>query len=432
VINSSRSERGWRGRRRIAVLVSLAGVLGVVALGTAGTASAAVVANCKSKLEPKGNSSGTQAKLTFVCDGPVRAYTVAATSPIKSYSASTVPNFTCEGAGVGFGCGIADRAAPGTQVPGTTGWETKPPPPNAGGSNATNTPTTCNGFKRIQGAGTSSPGPNITAIVTPACSEIIPAGTKVTQTLKFKQSPCSGTQVNLLVGGEPPVTAFIAPTSAGPGGDSTTVGEYLDAPQPVSMKAYKHCLAGGSGGANGVAGAKKSGGATASAVAPTKFPVACGGTITPSTSSALPGIADLAFACSQNVRAFAIYSNVPIALPGDEPVVTGDGGGKLNESAIQQCQGNIPGPGYGCGTVDRQAQTTTLPNGNTLSAGNTALQHMAFESTPCKRKGQTRPKAWLVAMGEPTIGSTVGEFSSQPFPLAISGFKCKGGGGKKK
>jgi hypothetical protein len=428
VINSSRSERGWQGRRRIAVLVSIVGVLGVAALATTGSASAAVVANCHSKLEPKGNSSSTKAKLTFSCDGPVRTYSLGANKPIKSYSSTNVPNFSCEGAGVGFGCGVSDRAAPGTQVPGTTGWETKPPPPNAGGSNATHIPTTCNGYARTQGTGTPNPGPNINSIVTPACSQIIPAGTKVVQTIKFKQSPCAGgkdpLQLNLLVGGEPPVTAFVAPTASGPGGDSTTVGEYLDAPQPVSLKAYKHCLSGSGGG-----GASKS--AQSAAVAPTKFPVACGGSIIPSTSSALPGIADLAITCSQNIRAFAIYSNVPISLPGDEPVVTGTGGGGLNESAIQQCQGNIPGPGYGCGTVDRQQQTTTLPNGNTLSAGNTATQHMAFESTPCKRKGQPTPRAWLVAMGEPTVGSTVGEFSSQPFPLSISGFKCKGGGKKK-
>ena len=54
MINSSRSERGWQGRRRIAVLVSIVGVLGIAALGSTASASAAAVANCNAKLEPKG------------------------------------------------------------------------------------------------------------------------------------------------------------------------------------------------------------------------------------------------------------------------------------------------------------------------------------------------------------------------------------------
>jgi hypothetical protein len=414
VINTSRSERGWRGRRRIAVLVSIAGVLGVAALGSASTASAATVANCNAKLEPKGAASGTNAKLSFVCDGPVRAYSVGATGAIKSYGATSATALTCEGVGAGFGCGVLDRAAPGTQVPGTTGWENTPPPPNAGGSNATDVPKTCNGYARTQGGGTPNPGPNLTNIVTGPCSQLIPAGTKVTQTIKFKSSPCSGTQVNLMVGGEPYVTSFIDPTSAGPGGESSTVGEYLQAPQPVNMKAYKGCKGGNGGG-----GGKKS-----SAPA-THYPVSCNGTITPSET---PGDSTLKFQCSQNVRGFAVYSNKLIDLPGDEPLVSGTAGGGANEGALQQCEGAFPGPGYGCGTVDRQAQTTLLPNGNTLSGGNTAQQTIGFDSTPCKRKGQPKPKAWLVVMGEPiTSATTVGEFSSQPFPLSLSGFKCKGG-----
>ena len=253
MINSSRSERGWQGRRRIAVLVSIVGVLGIAALGSASTASAASVADCKAKLEPKGNASSTNAKLSFTCDGPVRAYSVGSNKAIKSYSAPSAGSassfLTCEGVGVGFGCGVSDRAAPGTQAPGTTGWDATPPPPNAGGSNQTDVPTTCNGFRRVQGAGTGVNGPNLTAIVTPPCTQLIPPGTKVTQSLKLKSSPCSGnTQLYLMVGGEPAVTSFIAavsgnsdPTKNGPGGDSATVGEYLQAPQPVNMSAYKSC-----------------------------------------------------------------------------------------------------------------------------------------------------------------------------------------------
>ena len=424
MINTSRSERGWRGRRRIAVLVSLAGVLGIVALGSASTASAASVANCNAKLEPKGNSAGTQAKLSFVCDGPVRAYSVGSNKTIKDYGAPSASALSCEGTGVGFGCGVSDRAAPGTQTPGTTGWDavlTKP----AGGSNATDTPTTCNGYQRTAGAGTSNPdpnndgtaGPNITTITTAACSQLIPAGTKVTQTIKLGQSPCAGgkkdpLQVNLFVGGEPAVTSFTI------AGDSTTVGEYISAPIKANLKAYKGCQSSGKG---------KGGGKKSSAPA-TKFPVSCSGSVAP---AATPGDSTLTFACTQNIRAFAVYSNKPIDLPGDEPVVTGPAGGGLNESAVHQCEGDFPGAGYGCGIVDRQAQTSGLPNGNGISAGNTASQKMGFESSPCQKPGQPKTKVWLVAMGEPVIADKVGEFISGPQQLTVSYGKCKGGKKKK-
>ena len=52
-----------------------------------------------------------------------------------------------------------------------------------------------------------------------------------------------------------------------------------------------------------------------------------------------------------------------------------------------QCEGDFPGAGYGCGIVDRQAQTTTLPNGNGISAGNTAEQTMGFEFDPVQEIG---------------------------------------------
>jgi hypothetical protein len=430
VINRNRSERGWQGRRRIAVLVSIAGVLGVAALMSVSSASAATVANCNAKLEPKGKSSaGTQAKLSFVCDAPVRTYGVDSTKRIKNYgapSAGAASSFlSCEGTGVGFGCGVSDRATPGTQTPGTTGWNAVLTLP-AGGKNSTDVPTTCNGYARTQGGGTSFNGPNLNTIVTPPCTQQIPAGTKVTQSLKLGSSPCAGggkdpTQLFLLVGGEPAVTAIIAavsgqsdPTKNGPGGESTTPGEYLQAPTPVNMKAYKGCQSSG----------KKSGGGKKSSAPATKFPVGCSGSITPAST---PGDSTLSFTCTQNIRAFAIYSNELIDLPGDEPIVTGNNGGKANEGALHQCEGLFPGPGYGCGITDRQQQTSGLPNGQAISAGNSVSQTMGFDSTPCQRKGEAKPKAWLVVMGEPVIGSTVGEFTSAPQQLAISGFKCKGG-----
>ena len=55
MINTSRSERGWRGRRRIAVLVSIAGVLGIAALGSASTASAVDRGQLQGQAEPEGH-----------------------------------------------------------------------------------------------------------------------------------------------------------------------------------------------------------------------------------------------------------------------------------------------------------------------------------------------------------------------------------------
>jgi hypothetical protein len=435
VINSSRSERGWRGRRRIAVLVSIAGVLGIAALGSATTASAATVAGCNAKLTPKGgNPEAKKAKLSFTCNDVIRTYSVGATGKIADYGATSAPFLSCEGTGAGFGCGIKDRAADGTQAPGTTGWNTTTP---GASTSATGNPTTCHGFKRVEG--NSMAGiPNKNAIVTGPCMQQVAADTKITQGIKLGASACGKNPVKLFVfvGGEPDVVSFLAPGTGGGGGESTTVGEFLQAPVNVNMKAYKSCVTSGTKAKKGKKSAKKS------ALPATAFPVSCSGSVTPFKGVRGPD-ADVGFTCTQNIRGFAIYSNKQIDLPGDEPVVTGTNGGGVNESANAQCEGDLPSFGYGCGTVDRQTTTAAsatsagLPNGNTISGGNTANQKMGFDSTPCKRKGEAKPKVWLVVMGEPATSpygqgssGSVGEFSSQPFPLAVSGFgKC---GGKKK
>jgi hypothetical protein len=402
VINTSRSERGWQGRRRIAVLVSVAGVLGIAALGSASTASASNVGNCKAKLTNK-------SVLKWTCDATVRAYSVASNKKIKSYgtpSAGAAGSFlSCSGSGVGFGCGVADRATPGTQPPGTTGW-TSPVPPYPG---ATANPLTCGGFKR-----TDNGPPTRNGVVGPPCTQVIAPGTAVTQKVNLGSNPCNRSkdplQLYLLVGGEPLVTSFTT------GGDSSTVGEFISEPIPVSLKDIKRtCSKGG--------GAKKSGAAKSAGV--NNFPISCSGTITPAE---LAGDQKLSFSCNQTIRAWALYSNKSIVLPGDEPIVSGTAGGGAGEGALEQCSGAFPGAGFGCGIVDRQAQTALLPNGQALSAGNVAEQTLGFDQNPCQRAGQPKTKAWLVAMGEPVVGSSAGEYTSAPQPIGLSGFgKCKGG-----
>jgi hypothetical protein len=412
VINSSRSERGWRGRRRIAVLVSIAGVLGVAALGSASPASAANIGNCKAKLTPKGKP-GPVATLKWSCDATARAYSVGANKKIKSFgapSAGAAGGFlTCSGSGVGFGCGVPDRAAPGTQPAGTTGW-TAPVPPFP---SSTANPLTCGGFKKVAGTGTAT-DPNRNGIVGAPCTQVIAAGTLVTQKVTLGANPCKGgkdpLQMYLFVGGEPPVTSFTVT------GDSTTVGQFVSEPIPVSLKAYKgkDCLGGA---AKGKKSAKKSAGVD-------NFPISCTGQITPAAT----GDQQLGFVCSRTIRAWALYSTKTIDIPGDEPVVVGSSGGGTNEGGLDQCSGTVPGAGFGCGIVDRQVQSSALPNGQGVSGGNTIEQKMAFEQVPCQRSGEPKPKAWLIAMGEPVIGSSAGEYTSAPMPIAVSGFgKCKGG-----
>ena len=290
MINSSRSERGWQGRRRIAVLVSIVGVLGIAALGSTSSASAAAVAGCKAKLEPKGNPRLDQREAQLHLRRGPSAPTVWAGTRGSRATAPQMRALPVRSSPVRESVSASDAVCPigplrARRCLAPPDRETHLPPPNAGGSNQTDVPTTCNGFRRVQGAGTGVNGPNLTAIVTPTCTQLIPPGTKVTQSLKLKSSPCSGTtQLYLMVGGEPAVTSFIAavstdpdPTKVGPGGDSATVGEYLQAPLPVSMKAYKGCQSSGQGGGGA---AKKSG------TPPTKYPVSCTGSITP---SATPG-----------------------------------------------------------------------------------------------------------------------------------------------
>src|SRR5262249_28418156 len=217
----------------------IAAAVGVGVLSSATTASAALIPDCNAKLTPKGgNPQSKKAKLSFKCSDEIRTYTVGSTGKIKNYGATNAPFLSCEGSGAGFGCAIKDRAAPGTQAPGTTGWNTTTP---GAATSATGDPTTCHGFKRVEGNGSTIPNKN--SIVTGPCSQVVPAGFKVTQGIKLGSSACgkNPVQLHLIVGGDQDVTSFLAPGSAGGGGESTTVGEYLSQPFKVNMKAYKNC-----------------------------------------------------------------------------------------------------------------------------------------------------------------------------------------------
>jgi hypothetical protein len=451
VINSIRSERGWWDRRRIVVLVSVVAVLGAVSLGSASTASATFTL-CKGSVAPKSKGNpGKAAKLTFSCSNDVRAYAIASNKAITSFSnplvgATAISFLQCTTAAgnAGFGCGVTDRAAPGTQTN-----------PSTGGS------ASCGRSSTVLPPGPGGQPPAVNGITGPPCTQIIPAGLFVTQDVTLAANPCKfkpkdPLQISVVVGGEPPISSFTVR------GDSTTVGEYASEPFKLKLKGYSGCEP--SGGSKKASGKDKGKGATAQAAAVGGVPInplTCSGTVEPKFAGKPDVDAKYSFGCSTNIRTYAIVTNKPIDLVGGEPEVTGPGTNSVpcspdstpppqcanGESGSHQCEGPIPYIGFGCGFPDRQGNTSTSnPYGRRLSAGNVLTGEVGFPQSPCKREpGTPKLKVWVIAMNEPTImptggGSpTVGEFLSEPFQLALTGYgkgqcpkpKNKEGGKKK-
>jgi hypothetical protein len=458
VINSIRSERGWRDGRRIVVLVSVVAAFGVFTLGSAGTAEAGFTL-CKGSVAAKSKGKpGKAAKLSFSCSDQIRAYGIASSKAISSFSnpplvsGSPVSFFQCSTArgNAGFGCGVVDRAAPGTQ--------------NLNSGSGTGSSTTCNRSADID----PSMAVTNTQIVGPPCTQVIPAGAVISQDVTLAANPCKfkpkdPLQMSVVVGGEPVIASFNATL-----GDQHTNGEYASEPFKLKPKGYAGCQPSASKKASGK---KAKGGAAAQTAASGGLPinpVQCGGTVEPK----VPGKADVDaryhIACDANIRTYAIVTNKPIDLVGGEAEVKGPGTNSVPcvgvagpppipapppsgcaelESAAHQCEGPIPYIGFGCGFPDRQANASTNnPYGRRLSAGNTLSGEIGFPVSPCKREpGTPKLKVWMLAMSELTVqppangasGPTTGEFISEPFQLALSGYgksacapKKKKGGGK--
>ena len=75
--------------------------------------------------------------------------------------------------------------------------------------------------------------------MTGPCTQLIAAGTKVTQDIKLGASPCKGKESGPAVPARrrrAAVTSFIAPGTGGAAGTPTTVGEYLQAPIQVNTE----------------------------------------------------------------------------------------------------------------------------------------------------------------------------------------------------
>jgi hypothetical protein len=447
VINSSRSERGWWDRRRIVVLVSVVAVFGFAYLGSAGTASAGFTL-CKGSVAAKNKGNpGNAAKISFSCSDPIRAYGIASTKPITSFSnpplvsGSPVSFFKCSTAAgsAGFGCGVVDRAAPGSQ--------------NLSSGSGTGSSTTCNRSADVDpGAATNN------QIVGPPCAQVIPAGAVISQDVTLKRNPCTFTrknnlQMTVIVGGEPVITTFST------SGDQFTNGEYASEPFKLKLKGYSDCQEPEKPKASGEK-AKGAVAQTAAAGGEPLNPVACDGTITPKVAGKPDIDAKYTFTCNANIRTYAIVTNKPIDLVGGEAEVHGPGGNSVpcvasggfpppppsgcasNESAGHQCEGPVPYVGFGCGFPDRQANLSANNTyGRRLSAGNTLTGEIGFPQSPCKREpGTPKLKVWLLAMSEVTVqppangasGPTTGEFLSEPFQLALVGYGQKACAPKKK
>jgi hypothetical protein len=150
--------------------------------------------------------------------------------------------------------------------------------------------------------------------------------------------------------------------------------------------------------------------------------------------------------CSEDIRGYSVVSTKKFDFFGTETDVTPT----TSQSATLQCEGTVPGFGFGCGVVNRTAvpagSPSTPPCGSTpaapkcaqrVSAGNTISGEVHFDKSPCLT---SKPKAWVTATSEPFVTSvstavppgpdtsTMGEYSSQPWQLKITGFtgkKCK-------
>jgi hypothetical protein len=448
VINSIRSGRGWRDRRRIGVLVSVVAAFGVFSLGSAGTASAGFTL-CKGSVAAKSKGKpGKRARISFSCSQEIRAYGIASTKAISSFSnpplvsGAPVSFFQCSTArgNAGFGCGVVDRAAPGTQ--------------NLASGSGTGGSTTCNRSADIDPSSVTN-----TQIVGPPCTQLIPAGAVISQDVTLAANPCrfkpkDPLQMSVVVGGEPVIASF-NPTL----GDQHTNGEYASEPFKLKAKGWAGCQESAKESKAG----NKAKGAVATAAATGGLPinpVQCGGTVEPKVPGKPDVDARYHFVCDTNIRAFAIVTNKPVDLVGGEGEVRGPGTNSVPcvgvamlpapppsgcaelESAAHQCEGPIPYVGFGCGFPDRQANAS--PNntyGRRISAGNTFSGEIGFPASPCKREpGTPKLKVWMLAMSELTIqppvngasDPTTGEFISEPFQLALTGYGKKACTPKKK
>ena len=154
--------------------------------------------------------------------------------------------------------------------------------------------------------------------------------------------------------------------------------------------------------------------------------IVCGGKVQPTSKKKPADDGTYSVQCSEDIRGFSVISNQQVDFFGSETGVVPT----VTESATLQCEGTVPGFGFGCGIVDRSKPA------NKVSAGSTTSGSISFDKSPCDAKGSL--KVWVVATSEPLVtsvntatnppkpdSSTTGEYSSQPFSLSTKGWSKK-------
>jgi hypothetical protein len=175
--------------------------------------------------------------------------------------------------------------------------------------------------------------------------------------------------------------------------------------------------------------------------------ITCGGKIVPSNPKKVGTDVHYSLSCSEDIRGYSVISTKTFDFFGTETDVTPT----VSQSATLQCEGTVPGNGFGCGVVDQYAASncgsspkpncqtvppcgttkTTIPCNSKVSAGNFISGDVSFSKSPCLGL----PKVWVTATSDPLVTSfapsgdtsTVGEYGSQPFRLKVKGFtkgKC--------
>ncbi len=197
--------------------------------------------------------------------------------------------------------------------------------------------------------------------------------------------------------------------------------------------------------------------------------IVCGGKISPANKKKPGPEAKYTVQCSEGIRGFNVTTTKKLDFFGSETDVVPN----VLQSAILQCEGTVPGYGFGCGTVNQFVQkncglggkspscatnvaacgqqtkpdgTGTPPCNNAVDAGNFISGDVSFANDPCD--SNSKIKAYVSATSTPIVtnaaGSTTnaaaadsyttGIYSSQPFNLKVAGWtkgKCAKAGSDK-
>lgn len=164
----------------------------------------------------------------------------------------------------------------------------------------------------------------------------------------------------------------------------------------------------------------------------------CNGTVQPKEKGKPSFDAKYAFRCNADIRSFSMVTNKKFDFFGTELVVF-QGTEASNQSATLQCEGPVPGSGFGCGVVNRNTPSNCGASGQPpctqrVSAGNTVTADLGFPRSPCSYKpGEPPLKVWLIVGTEPLVAGltgtpTQGAYTSEPFAMKIKGYnKCPSG-----